>query len=201
MLFRSKMVSPLFEGWEETLIWSALQGYMGSVFVDNLNNPKSAQIFVGDFYFFAGEPCRALVAHQLSSFGIMVPPNEAWQGMIEEVYGTAAKKITRYAIKKEENIFDTEKLGQVVSQLNPEYEVRLIDEALYHQALAQDWSRDLCAQFPNYAVYQTMGLGVAVLYKGELVAGASSYTRYSQGIEIEIDTKMEFRRKGLAYVC
>ncbi len=33
------------------------------------------------------------------------------------------------------------------------------------------------------------------------VVGASSYTCYSQGIEIEIDTKEAFRRRGLASVC
>lgn len=36
---------------------------------------------------------------------------------------------------------------------------------------------------------------------GKIVAGASSYSRYKEGIEIEIDTKEEYRRKGLAYVC
>ena len=34
-----------------------------------------------------------------------------------------------------------------------------------------------------------------------MVAGASSYSRYNDGIEIEIDTKTEHRRKGLASVC
>ena len=34
-----------------------------------------------------------------------------------------------------------------------------------------------------------------------LVSGASSYSRYLEGIEIEIDPKKEYRRKGLAYAC
>lgn len=34
----------------------------------------------------------------------------------------------------------------------------------------------------------------------EIVAGASSYTRYKEGIEIEVDTKPEERRKHLATV-
>ena len=33
---------------------------------------------------------------------------------------------------------------------------------------------------------------------GRIVAGASSYTRYNEGIEIEVDTVPEERRKGLA---
>ena len=42
---------------------------------------------------------------------------------------------------------------------------------------------------------------MAVLKDGELVAGASSYSTYDKGIEIEIDTREDHRRKGLAYAC
>ena len=35
----------------------------------------------------------------------------------------------------------------------------------------------------------------------ELVAGASSYTVYDGGIEIQIDTQLKHRRKGLAAAC
>lgn len=40
-----------------------------------------------------------------------------------------------------------------------------------------------------------------VLKDGELAAGASSYSTYREGIEIEIDTREDHRRKGLAYQC
>ncbi len=46
-----------------------------------------------------------------------------------------------------------------------------------------------------------MGLGVVIRKDGRLAAGASSYTAYRGGIEIEIDTKKEYRRKGLACAC
>ena len=46
-----------------------------------------------------------------------------------------------------------------------------------------------------------MGLGY-VIYDGiTIVAGASSYTRYRDGIEIQIDTRKEYRNQGLAYAC
>ena len=35
----------------------------------------------------------------------------------------------------------------------------------------------------------------------EIVAGASSYSGYQGGIEIEIDTKEAYRRQGMAYAC
>ena len=63
------------------------------------------------------------------------------------------------------------------------------------------WANDLVSQFKDYDTYRKLGLGVVVLKDGELVAGASSYSRYNEGIEIEIDTREDHRRKGLAYVC
>ena len=63
------------------------------------------------------------------------------------------------------------------------------------------WENDLLSQYMGYDIYKFLGLGVVVLKDGELVAGASSYSTYSEGIEIEIDTREGHRRKGLAYAC
>ena len=55
-----KSIEKLFEGWEETLIWSCLQDCMGTAYSDDMNNPRSAKIIIGDFSFFAGEPQEQL---------------------------------------------------------------------------------------------------------------------------------------------
>ena len=51
-------VESLFEGWQETLIYSCLQNVMGKIYVTNLEKPRSAFAFVGCFGFYAGEPDR-----------------------------------------------------------------------------------------------------------------------------------------------
>ena len=48
-------VESLFEGWEITLIYSCLQKVMGTVYVTDTGNPRSAMAFVGVFAFVAGE--------------------------------------------------------------------------------------------------------------------------------------------------
>ena len=55
--------SPLFRGWQETLIWSCLQGIMGNVYADSPDKPASAMACLGDFRFFAGKPDRDLVLY------------------------------------------------------------------------------------------------------------------------------------------
>lgn len=62
------------------------------------------------------------------------------------------------------------------------------------------WSADFCSQFENYLDYQNQAIGVAILYQGRLVSGASPYAVYNGGIEIEINTKPEYREKDLATV-
>lgn len=73
----TKKSSTFFDGWEETLIWSALQECMGSVFADSIEHPTAAQVVIADFCFLAGQPQLELVLHNpnksKSQFIIMVP--------------------------------------------------------------------------------------------------------------------------------
>ena len=131
----------------------------------------------------------------------MVPQNEKWSIVIEQVYKEEAIIEPRYAIKKEKGIFDVKKLKKIVEECNKDYEIKLIDEKLYGVTLKNEWSKDFCYQFKNYLDFKERGLGVVALYNGELVSGASSYAAYKGGIEIEIQTRVDFRRRGLASVC
>lgn len=88
-----------------------------------------------------------------------------------------------------------------MKSLDNDYEVRLFDSKIFKLAQGESWSADLCSQFKEYQEYQKYAVGVAILHNGELVSGASPYAVYKDGIEIEIDTKPEYRDKGLATVC
>ena len=132
---------------------------------------------------------------------IMIPQSEDWGRLIEDCYGGWAKKMTRYATKKERGCFDRAALQDMVDQLPEEYSLKMIDQELFHLCSQISWCRDFVEQYDDYAMYQQYGLGVLIFQNGEPVAGASSYSAFEGGIEIEIDTKAEFRRRGLATVC
>ncbi|MEG1846217.1 MAG: GNAT family N-acetyltransferase [Oscillospiraceae bacterium] len=198
----NKTAVTLFKDWDEALIWSCLQGYMGKMIVDDGKNPKSAIIDNGDFSFCAGIPNENLLKSiSISSFKIIVPNSEDWQALIERTFYGKAKKIVRYAIKKEPDVFDKEKLELYVASLQSDYEIRLFDNEIFKLAQGESWSADLCSQFDDYREYKNCAIGVAILHYGELVAGASPYGIYKNGIEIEIDTKPDYRGKGLATIC
>lgn len=193
----------IFGDWSESIIWSCLQGIMGEV---HINSEKDAAMaLLGDFAFYAGNPSEEFIRYKpegcVQDFMIMVPQNDAWAALIEKSYGDKAKKVTRYAIKKEGNIFEISKLKQAVSELPEGFELKLLEEREYNLCRNSGWANDLVSQFEDYDTYRKLGLGAVVLKNGELLAGASSYSRYDQGIEIEIDTRKDHRRKGLAFAC
>lgn len=205
LLKERQRAKALFGDWQEAILWACLQNVMGEIYVDDPEKPGSAMAVLGDFCFLAGVPDRQMLLYPMQSeereFLIMIPKNRAWAESIEESYGERARAVTRHAIKKEKDVFDRGRLKEAVASLNPEYRLKSIDEAVYRECLEHAWSRDLVSQFKDYEMYQRLGLGVAVYHKKELVAGASSYARYREGIEIEIDTREDHRRKGLAYAC
>lgn len=191
------------QDWSESIIWSCLQGVMGEIHTNDTDD--AAMAILGDFAFYAGKTSEKLLKFKPESckqdFIIMVPQNDEWAKLIEKCYGDKAKKVTRYAIKKEKDIFDVDKLERAILELPEGYELKLLEEYEYTLCQNNRWANDLVSQFKDYDTYKKLGLGVIVLKDGDLVAGASSYSRYNEGIEIEIDTREDHRRKGLAYAC
>lgn len=196
-------VRDIFGDWNETMIWSCLQGVMGKIYTNDSND--AAMAVLGDFIFYAGRPDGEFVRFRPEGrdrdFAILVPQTNAWAELIESSCGSRAKKVTRYAIKKEKDIFNADKLRRAAESLPEEYELRMIKDQEYALCQSTGWAKDLVSQFKDYDMYRNLGLGAAVYKGGELVSGASSYSRYKEGIEIEIDTREDHRRKGLAYAC
>lgn len=189
-------VEGLFAGWQETLIYSCLQKVMGKIYVTEPDRPKSAFAYVGCFGFFAGEPSRELVEYRPEGFSILTPQNPEWAVLIEDCYPDA-KKGVRYAIRKDTR-FDEDTLRKNIVKLPDGYELRVVDGEAYDRCLTNPVTEDFVSCFGSKEKYLELGRGVVVEYNGEIVAGASSYTRYREGIEIEVDTVESHRRKHLA---
>ncbi|WP_010245282.1 GNAT family N-acetyltransferase [Acetivibrio cellulolyticus] len=202
-------IEALFKDIEETMIWSCLQGHMGNAWADSNEDPTCAQILTGDFCCYAGDTSsyesRLLVGNIPAFFSkpniLMIPQNKFWGELIEDVHSNRFKKFNRYATKKEKDVFDINKLKGNIDKLPNEFELVPINERLYNQSIEEEWSYDLCSQFLSYSDYSQRGIGFGILHSGKLVSGASSYTIYDEGIEIEIDTRKEYRRMGLAKIC
>ena len=202
MLFEledTSKVKELFAKWEETLIFSCLQKIMGKIYVTDLQQPQSAFAFVGCFGFYAGAPDREIVMNKPDGFVIMVPQNKEWERLIEECY-PSAKKVTRYAIRKD-TVFDKNKLQNEIRKLPDGYELQKLEAEMYDKCLENPATADFVSAFGSKENYLQIGRGMVVLKDGQIVSGASSYTRYREGIEIEVDTIASERRKHLATIA
>lgn len=191
-------VKHLFDGWNETLIFSCIQKVMGKIYVTDIGNPKAAFAYVGCFGFYAGEPEKELVINKPEGFVILIPQNEAWAKLIKECFPTA-KQVTRYAIKKNTR-FNEEVLRKNIRMLPKGYELKKIDAEIYDKCLESPVTADFVASFKDKETYLSIGRGMVITKNNTVVSGASSYTRYLDGIEIEVDTVEDERRKHLATI-
>lgn len=186
----------LFSGMKGTMITSCLTGTMGKVYLSD----NAAAAYLGDLSFYIGTPDEELLRFkpdEKSGFVIMVPGNPAWEPLLEETYGRKAKKIKRYAIRKD-TVFDREHLNQLKSRLPDGFSLEPLGQDVYDYCRKNFWCQDWVSQFSSFEDYSRRGLGMVVKKEGVPVAGASSYYVYPGGIEIQIDTHQDFRRRGLA---
>lgn len=195
-----------FKNSQDALVWCCKQGTMGNIYYDNSENPHSAMAVLGDFTYFDGEPSEDFALFWPPStkkdYRILVPSDREWEEILEKCYEGKIKKITRYAMKKEHDIFQKEQLQQAIeSVLKKEIQLSFIDEKLFYECRKEEWSYDLTGQFADFDTFAKLGIGVVAVKNEEILAGASTYARYDKGIEIEVDTKIQYRRMGLAYGC
>ena len=189
----------LFEGWEQSDIYACLQGVMGTICVTDPDNPRSATAVIGDFVYCAGEPDLELLQGKPDRWMLVVPQNDEWARLIESSF--PAYKRIRYAIRKDTK-FDREKLEAMVRALPEGYELRRIDDAIYEMCMADEDCRDFVSVFGSKEKFFELGRGFVVMKDGKIVAGASSYSRYREGVELEVGTGKAERHKGIgSAVC
>jgi len=173
------------------------------------DTPQAALCESADFLFLAGEAqeketeriLRSWRGERAGQFVILVPRDPACGSLIEEIFGPAAKAEKRFAFQKGGENFDRAHLKRLAENHPANVQLRPFDRELYRMAQQADWSRDFVSQFRGEDDYLKRGIGVAALRGGELVGGASSYTVYRGGIEVQIETRSDLRRQGIAGAC
>lgn len=199
---REKLV-PMFEHIDSTIVLSYLQGHMGTAWVDNLENPTVAQITVGIFVFYAGNPNTKEaeeLLYNLPEFPLVIVDSDEWKNRIETVHNGAIEKFKRYRFEKNSEHFDTTHLLNLSSSLPNGYEIKKIDKNIANAPSFHELSEDFVSQFDSIDDFVNRGVGYAILHDGKIVSAATSFSIYDSGIEIEIATHPQYRRKGLASI-
>ena len=189
------ILAPLFSSFHDHLLHSYLDGCMGQGWADDPVSPKWGKVVVGDFGFLAGMPSADAV-RELPPLMVATP---GWDRAILQAH-PETRAIQRYAMDHP-SPFDPELLQRYVCSLRKEYRLAQIDEALYHQSLTRKETKDFVSVFDDWDHYHRQGAGFVALLEDGIVGGASSYAAYHGGIEIQVETLPEHRRKGVALAC
>ncbi|MGN4422351.1 GNAT family N-acetyltransferase [Bacillus cereus group sp. MYBK30-1] len=199
---REKLVS-MFENIDSTIVLSYLQGHMGNAWVDNLENPTVAQINVGIFVFYAGDPNAEEaeeLLYNLPDFTLAIVDSDEWKHRIETVHKGSIEKIQRFRFSKNPEDLDRVHIQKLLSTLPEEYEIKKIDKDIAKASSFHELSEDFISQFDSIDDFIDRGVGYAILHKGQVVSAATSFSIYDVGIEIEIASHPKHRRKGLATI-
>ncbi len=204
----------LFGEWPETILWSVVQEKMGCMYVDHPSAPKSAAAVLGDFVFLAGEPSADLIRFTAEleyplQMCILMPQNRAWEQAIEaelaDLGPDKLRKVTRYATQKSMTDLQepevVQQLQQMAEAVPQHFKILPFDEEIFEIAREEYWSRSQAVQFRDYEEFREHGVGFAAFLGGIMAAGASTYSYYDGGIEVQIDTDTGFRQLGLAQCC
>lgn len=190
----------LFAGFEDSVLTSYAEGRVGSGYCDDPNAPTAGAICVGDFYFVAGDPAFAGEALELvtdPAEAVFMPASEEWAAALLGL-GRGLVRTTRFRTRPPK-AFDMERLEKLgdISDLSG-YSLEMMDEKYYEQALSERWSQAFVGNFLDYNDFARSGFGCCIAHGGKLVCAASCYSSYSRGVEVEIATHPDYRRRGLA---
>jgi GNAT superfamily N-acetyltransferase len=193
----------MFKNIDSTIILSYLQGHMGTAYVDDLENPTVAQIVVGIFVFYAGDPNTKEAEEllfNLPEFALVIVDSDDWKYRIEAVHESRVEKFKRYRFEKNPEHLKRIHFENNLSSLPEGYEIKKVDKEIVKEATFNELSEDFVSQFDSVDDFLERGVGYALLHEGKVVCAATSFSIYDNGIEIEIATHPEYRRKGLATI-
>lgn len=192
----------------EVLVRGAMEGTMGQVWVPKLDHSSYCLIHAGRFAYVMGLPPNGAGALDLKtqiyescSGDFIIPGDERWATWLEDEFFGLYRLVSRYALNKDEHHFDEAVLKEYEAQIPEGVCIKKIDEQLYHLALKEEWSRGFCGNFEDEHHFMEAGLGYVALKDDEIISGCSAYG-FSEGMmEIEIWTRKDYRRQGLALAC
>ncbi|MFB4212448.1 GNAT family N-acetyltransferase [Shouchella sp. JSM 1781072] len=194
----------MFEGMADTVILSCLQEHMGDAWVNNQESPTAAQVKVGMFSYFAGDANAKeaeTLLHHLPEDALVIVHTDEWKKRIETIYKGKFNKFERYRFKQDDALLDVAYLKGFLTNLPGGYELKRIDSAIANKPSLQAISEYFICNFNSIDDFLDRGIGYAILHDGKVVCGATSFSIYNEGIEVEVGTHEDHRKKGLATIA
>ena len=200
-------VAGLFDGIDISLVNTFVQGYGERGWCDRSDDPSVAVFECQGLLFYGGNP----LVSQAERFAAFLPTtndewhvfcnDDGWLPLIEDAHPNRTQRYIRYGMNRDLKAFNRELLLRATRNIPPEYETVRIGKGHYELAVSEDWSRDFCSFFKDLDDFLKNGIGFCAIREDQMVSGASSFTIFDGGIEVQVETHQEYRRHGLATAC
>jgi hypothetical protein len=199
-----KRLSKLFQGYTWNYLSDAiLEGCMGEVRVDNEANPQVAVLEIPKLKLFipggdASHPAAREYIDNLPRIALLIFASEGWKELLEESHAGRFIGMQRYAFTSE--TLDIEHLRRLASRIPNGYQLKQMDLSLAQQLAAEKggFASEHMLNFDSPEDFIARGFGFCVLEGNEIVSAATTFAICAKGIEIQVSTRKEQRRKGLA---
>lgn len=189
----------------DLMLDAILEGQTGQeikIILDNDTSPKTVQLIRYGFTVFAGDTQNQAAKEMMESLPVnyfIMPSGQEWIELAKNVYNERLKSTTRYAFSQKEILQENIEL---MIESHPQKDIcRLItlDEA---QKMANHAINKLhLINFNSPEHFIREGFGYRVRKEGEIVAACTTSLVCSKGVEINVITLPEYRKKGYAFLC
>ena len=194
-------VRPLYSGYPglHGAIEAVLEGGFGHIYADDAAAPRVARMVVGDFHMVAGDSNASGAAEALLAIPsrdyLAVP--DSWLDLVQKTL-PGAEPNDRFSMSAPD-VWNGAQLAAMRQSLPHGCELRRVDADSV--AAFRDLNETFVDNFASLGDYLQRGVGFVVTNEcGEMVAGCSTYTISSRCLEFEIETREDYRRRGLALV-
>lgn len=207
------LVQELYQNPSSTIINSCLQGYTGEIWVDSKETPKLAIMYAGKTLFIGGANATTDIIPWLKSFILqrdlirveIIPEDMCWYSILSEciqentILPLQQGKRHLMQIQVTKDLYEQWKM--TVARLPEDIKLVELNQEQFDLVVTDRYLHNFVCCFENYYEFQKMGMGYFLKKGDEIIGGASSFTRYNEGIEVQIAVNPDYRGRGLAKIC
>lgn len=201
-----KKLGGLFQAYTWNYLADAiLEGTTGIALADNAGEPHVAVLELPNLQLCivggdAACPSARQYIEQIPKNTALFLGAEGWEELAHEVHGGKLIAMPRYAFTSE--ALDIEHLRGLASRVPHGYRLARMDLSLARRLGAEKsrFSEDHMVNFDSPEDFIARGFGFCLLHGDEIASVATTFAICSKGIEIQINTRKEYQRQGLATV-
>lgn len=199
-----KDLSGLFKDYQWNYMPDAiLEGSMGSILIDDLDNPQVSILTIPEAKanFLGGDAKHPAVRDylkELPAFSVLIFASEGWNEVVRDIHPKTWLTFTYFGFSSK--TLNIEHLRELRSGLSDEFHIEKIDLALAQRIMEKkdELTEDQLMGFDSPEDFVARGIGYCALAGDEMVSIAAAGSVCKKGIEVQINTRKKYKKRGLA---